>query len=130
MVAKQPKKPKWLVNAAVGDNYYVYDYTAKRKEVGGKNYVSFAFKTKKESLIFAYKIAKKTPNKPVFLECYNDKAEWKHYFIWGQVNYTENPNAWFYKKVVFSKNQIDFVQLKADGTFGKRFKNPYKVKGV
>lgn len=128
MVAKQPKKPKYKVSAAVGGPSYAWDYMTKKKEVIGKEYVEFPFNTKKSALKFAYQISKKTEGKAVFLWAMSDDPNWKHYYCWGQVNYSENPKAWFYKKVMFGHGDpyVGNHHLKSDGTLGKSLNKPRK----
>lgn len=115
---------KYIVEAAVGGPFYGYETDPKtfyksRKVELGKNYVVVGFvKSKKAALKIAYRYAKQTPQKNVFIK--SDLGK-EYVYNWGQVLWTDNPKAWYYNKAIVHSmdDPMNWRQLKYDGSIGK-----------
>lgn len=125
---------KWIVKAPVGKPWYMYDLDLRtlrptKKIEGGKDYVDFPTKSKREAYKLAYRLSKTTNDKNSGhrVEIWTDLGK-NRLYEWGVVNYTDNPKAWFYKKVIISSmdDLFNYRQLKYDGTIGKIIKKKWE----
>lgn len=115
---------KYIVEAAVGGPFYGYETDPKtfyksRKVELGKNYVVVGFvKSKSAALKIAYRYAKQTPQKSVFIKSDLGKD---YMYNWGEVLWTDNPKAWYYNKTIVHSmdDPANWRQLKYDGSIGK-----------
>lgn len=115
---------EYIIEAAVGGPYYGYEmnpktFSKKRKVELGKNYVVVGIvKSKKVALKTAYRYAKQTPQKSVFIK--SDLGK-EYMYNWGEVLWTDNPKAWYYNKAIVHSGDdpINWRQLKYDGSVGK-----------
>ena len=111
--------PTYLVGVAMGSPVYATDYMTKKKEAIGRDYVYFAFESKKQAIRFAYRNAKITIQTQVQIWAANKQTG--RYYNWGTVLYTNNPRAFYYNKVIIHSmdNTGGWNQLRYDGTIGK-----------
>lgn len=115
---------EYVVEAAVGEPYYGYEldlrtFAKKRKVEMGKNTVVVGVvKSKKAALKIAYRYAKQTPQKTVWIKSNLGKD---YMYNWGEVLWTDNPNAWYCNKVIVQSmdDPANWRQLKYDGSVGK-----------
>lgn len=121
---------QYIIEAAVGGPYYGYEmdlktFAKKRKVELGRNYVVVGTaKSKKVALKTAYRYAKQTPQKSVYIKSDLGKVYGRY---WGEVLWTDNPKAWYYNKaIVYSGDDpINWRQLKYDGSIGKMLRRRF-----
>lgn len=118
---------KYIVSAATGKMGYAWelDYSTfkeKRAVPLGPEHEDYPVNGKTAAYKLAYKLAKQTSNNPVFIWKGDGKRE-KAVCI-AQINYTDNPNAWFANKVITRKDG-SWYQLKSDGTIGRFLKKEW-----